>query len=277
MLPICYVKGVLMKNEDRTINGICSQVGISPVSFNEVLRRIRRVVVEEDAQVISKIIGTFYRRDSKATTRTLNGVVYDIPARSCVQLRPNKVVDVPDICSEQPLQESSGLLADDIPQEFEGSFPGLAVGARMKLLLEVTDAGDIVAAGAARNHPAIVSSVSLNATGSPEISTSLFGINSLLNGGFRFGYTDHPQEPVSLGDKFGLVVEVVEVSDSGLVDCRIDRVLNGVASTSVRQTFSGCDIEVSFLSTNPDTSLLFDLPDGASLFPRAQSYEVVVG
>lgn len=266
-----------MKDESRTINGICSQVGVNPTEFNEVLRRIERVVLEQDAQVISKVIGTFYRRDSKATTKTLNGVVYQVPARSCVQLRANKVVEQTPICSEAPIQAVSGLLVDNVREEFSGSFPGLAVGARMELLLEVTSVGNREAAATAVNHPAISSGVRLRAVGAGDFTSDLFGINSLLNGGFRFGYVHHPDAEVVLGDKFGLALEVIDVSDSGLVDCRIDRVLNGVVSTSVRQTFSGCDIEASFVTSIPDTSLTFDMTHGPDLFPIATEYELLVG
>ena len=266
----------VMKDDDSTINGICSQVGISPVAFNEVLRRIRRVVIEDNAQVISKVIGTFYRRDSKATTRTLNGVVYDVPARSCVQLRSSKVVDEQGRCELDPLSSESGELLDNDRVELEQSFPSFQVGSRFDLLMEVTQAGDVDSLAGASGHPFFRSQVSVVSSQGVSVVSILRGVNQLLNGGFQFGYVDHPSANVVLGDKFGLAFEVLSVDENDLVQCRVDKVLNGAVSTSTVENFLGCNLNAVFETVRPDTSLIFDLTNGDGFAPIAQRYEVVV-
>ena len=81
----------------ESLEKICRDVGVDPLQVNEVFRRINEAVIERDAIVITQTIGTFYRRNSKATVRTLNGERYSIPERKSVALRgprfPGRQVD----------------------------------------------------------------------------------------------------------------------------------------------------------------------------------------
>lgn len=265
-----------MKDESRTINGICSQVGVNPTEFNEVLRRIERVVLEENAQVISKVIGTFYRRDSRPTTKTLNGVVYQVPARSCVQLRPTKFVPQEQVCQEPPLDNVSGTLQGNSVESFEGSLPSFAIGTTFNVLMEITDTGE---ESRSADRPGVRSRSSVmfgSNSGASTISTSVGGVFDLLNGGFQFGYVDHPGSVVSLGDKFGLAIEVLGNVSSGLVECRVDRVLNGVTSISSIESYRPCDLEVTFSFSESELSLLDDLQGFTNPFPKAMNYEIIV-
>ena len=265
-----------MKKDTMTINGICRKVGINPTEFNEVMRRIERVVIEENAQVISKVIGTFYRRDSKATTKTLNGVVYQVPARSCVQLRSPKFITDNVVCERDPLSAEKGNLVDNQTLTIRQSFPSFGVGTSFQLIMEVTEPGDIDGLAAASGHPFFRSQVHVVSTEGEVIDTSLFGVNDLLNGGFRFGYSDHQNVGVSLGDRFGLSIEVIGVLGPDIVECRVDRVLNDTVSVSSVATFFVCDLTAVFVTTAPATSLLFDLVNGVGLAPRAQVYDILV-
>lgn len=265
-----------MKDPNRTINGICAQVGVNPTEFNEVLRRIRRVVLDENAQVISKIIGTFYRRDNKATTKTLNGVVYDVPASSCVQLRANKVIDGSPVCTEPALSGTFGVLQEGLPVLVTGSLPSFEIGSSFGVFMEVDDVGDIMAA---TNRQGVRSSSTI-AFGSNDLSsivvTGVGGLFDIINGGFNFGYSDHPQVDVAVGDTFGLTIEVMGEMAEGLVACRVDRVINGSVSLSTVERYRPCDLEVtfSFLETEPiadDSGNVIPNP-----FPKAPNYSVVV-
>jgi len=60
------------------------------LQVTEVLRRIERACLEEDMEVITQEVGTFYKQSRAATTRTLNEVRYQVPAREVVQLRPRR-------------------------------------------------------------------------------------------------------------------------------------------------------------------------------------------
>lgn len=266
-----------MKDPSRTINGICAQVGVNPTEFNEVLRRIRRVVMEDDAQVISKIIGTFYRRDNKATTKTLNGVVYDVPARSCVQLRANKVIEGNPVCVEPPLSGSFGVLNEGIPVQFDGSIPSFEIGSSFSVLMEVQDAGDLPAA-TARQGVWSYSAIEFGSnSGESTVITRVGGVFDVINGGFNFGFSDHPQANVSQGDTFGLVVEVLGEMSAGLLECRVDRVLNGSVSVSSVEQYRPCELEVNF-SFSESESLTDDNGDVIpNPFPKAPNFSIVVG
>lgn len=265
-----------MKDPSRTINGICAQVGVNPTEFNEVLRRIRRVVLDENAQVISKIIGTFYRRDNKATTKTLNGIVYDVPASSCVQLRANKVVDGSPTCVEPALSGTFGVLQEGVPVLLTGSLPSFEIGYSFGAFMEVENEGDIAAATRRQG----VRSNSTIAFGSKDLSsivvTGVGGVFDVINGGVNFGYSDHPQFDVSVGDTFGLTIEVVGEMSEGLVECRVNRVINGSVSLSTVERYRPCDLEItfSFLETeslNDDEGDVIPNP-----FPKAPNYSLVV-
>lgn len=65
----------------------CREVGLDHLRWVEVMRRIHKRIKEEDIEVITKTIGTFYLSKHKATTKTLNGIVYPVPAKEVVALR----------------------------------------------------------------------------------------------------------------------------------------------------------------------------------------------
>lgn len=67
---------------------ICAAVGVDHQQWVEVMRRIRDEVLENDVEVITRTIGTFYLQQRRKTKRVLNGVTYEIPRREVVALRP---------------------------------------------------------------------------------------------------------------------------------------------------------------------------------------------
>lgn len=72
------------------LRDFCEDVGVSHLQVVEVLRRVGAFVRENDGEVITKTVGTFYLQKRKARQRTLNGIVYDVPPREVVQLRGPK-------------------------------------------------------------------------------------------------------------------------------------------------------------------------------------------
>ena len=79
-----------MPREKKALREICREVGVPHLQVTEVLRRIERACLEENQEVITQEVGTFYRQSRAATTRTLNEVVYQLPAKEVVQLRPRR-------------------------------------------------------------------------------------------------------------------------------------------------------------------------------------------
>lgn len=69
------------------LRDLCREVGVSHLEVVEVLRRVRDNVIDDDAEVITQTVGTFYASKHKARTRTLNGIVYNVPAKVVVALR----------------------------------------------------------------------------------------------------------------------------------------------------------------------------------------------
>ena len=69
-----------------SLKALCREVGVHHLQVVEVLRRID-FHVRDGKEVITKTVGTFYLRKSRPTTRTLNGVTYEVPAREAVALR----------------------------------------------------------------------------------------------------------------------------------------------------------------------------------------------
>lgn len=67
---------------------ICEEVGVSHLQWVEVMRRIRDRVMQDDVEVITKTVGTFYRQRRSATSRVLNETRYQIPERQVLALRP---------------------------------------------------------------------------------------------------------------------------------------------------------------------------------------------
>lgn len=66
---------------------LCSEVGVDHLQWVAVMRRIRQRVMADDVEVITKTVGTFYRQSRRPTTKTLNGIVYQVPAREVIALR----------------------------------------------------------------------------------------------------------------------------------------------------------------------------------------------
>lgn len=75
-----------MAAEKIRLRDLCREVGVSHLQVVEVLRRIDSRV-RDGNEVITKTVGTFYLRKSKPTTRVLNGVAYEVPAKEAVALR----------------------------------------------------------------------------------------------------------------------------------------------------------------------------------------------
>lgn len=76
-----------MPAEKVSLREICRDVGVQHKAVVEVLRRVANAVIDDDSEVITQTVGTFYKKKMKATQRTNRGVVYDIPAREAVALR----------------------------------------------------------------------------------------------------------------------------------------------------------------------------------------------
>jgi hypothetical protein len=68
-------------------------------------------VLEDDAEIITQTVGTFYRRDSRPTQKTLNGVTYDVPARQAVALRGPRFPG-------RPLEYSMRVTGGGVPDQF---------------------------------------------------------------------------------------------------------------------------------------------------------------
>ena len=73
--------------EKIKLRDLCREVGVEHIEVVEVLRRVRGNVIDNDAEVITQTVGTFYASKHKARTRTLNGIVYNVPAKVVVALR----------------------------------------------------------------------------------------------------------------------------------------------------------------------------------------------
>ena len=91
-----------------SLRDLCREVGVEHIQVTEVLRRVNRAVMEGN-EVITQEVGTFKPVDRKATTKTLNGEVWEVPARRVVGLRPPK--------SEGVLQEEEPVVED--PRRFQ--------------------------------------------------------------------------------------------------------------------------------------------------------------
>lgn len=65
---------------------LCREIGLDHLQATELFRRINREVMSGN-DVITQEVGTFYRRDSRARVRRLNGIDYQVPERSTVALR----------------------------------------------------------------------------------------------------------------------------------------------------------------------------------------------
>ena len=74
----------------QSLREICEDVGVSHVQVVEVLRRVGTKVIEDDVEVITQTVGTFYKRRTIPTTKVLNGTTYQVPARETVALRGPK-------------------------------------------------------------------------------------------------------------------------------------------------------------------------------------------
>ena len=73
--------------EKIKLRDLCREVGVTHLEVVEVLRRVRDNVIDNDAEVITQTVGTFYASKHKARTRTLNGIVYNVPEKVVVALR----------------------------------------------------------------------------------------------------------------------------------------------------------------------------------------------
>ena len=70
-----------------TIRELADEIGMDYLQAVELHRRINRRVLDEDVICITKTIGTFYRKRTRATTKTLNGIVHNVPPKESVALR----------------------------------------------------------------------------------------------------------------------------------------------------------------------------------------------
>jgi len=79
-----------MTRKKVSLRQLAESIGLNHLEATELLRRIAGAVDNEDEEtiVITQQVGTFYLQKRKATKRTLNGVVYDQPARNVIQLDP---------------------------------------------------------------------------------------------------------------------------------------------------------------------------------------------
>ena len=79
-----------MPRKKISLRQLAESIGMNHLAATELLRRIAGAVDNEDEEtiVITQQVGTFYLQKRKATQRTLNGVVYDVPARNVIQLDP---------------------------------------------------------------------------------------------------------------------------------------------------------------------------------------------
>lgn len=107
-----------MPREKKSLREICREVGVSHLQVTEVFRRIENVVMQEGKEVITHGVGTFYPQDRAATRRTLNEVVYEIPARRVVALRGPRFPATEQMSCPQVvelLNESGGVTTGDVP------------------------------------------------------------------------------------------------------------------------------------------------------------------
>ena len=79
-----------------TIRELADEIGMDYLQAVELHRRINRRVLDDDVICITQTIGTFYKKKMRATTKTLNGITYQVPYREAVALRgprfPGRVV-----------------------------------------------------------------------------------------------------------------------------------------------------------------------------------------
>lgn len=98
-----------MTTPKKSLRDICRAVGVDHLQVTEVLRRINSEVLG-GFDVITQEVGTFRRVVRKATTRTLNGVTYDVPETCKVQLRYKGTNGIPN--QEQPVEIQSNWIDD---------------------------------------------------------------------------------------------------------------------------------------------------------------------
>ena len=114
-----------MKPIDDKLIELARRSGIHHCQATLLLQRIREVV-KRDGEVQVQNFGTFYLRKFKPTTRVLNGVTYELPARECIGLRNCDVDDESsDVEPTGPIDEPSTNF-DQLPISFE-AFPGETV------------------------------------------------------------------------------------------------------------------------------------------------------
>ena len=108
----------------KSLREICREVGVPHLQVTEVFRRIEDCVINDDVEVITHGVGTFYKKFKKRTTRVLNGVTHEVPPREQVALRGARFPgrEEPEVSYRVRFMWDISLREQRMPRDFSWAF-----------------------------------------------------------------------------------------------------------------------------------------------------------